>query len=245
MNLSENKVQFTWTINTFLQRDLLPSHPRTNHSACLIWHFFFTSCRFRQNVAMRNNYRAFRQSLPYTYTPRLSTDLDDRPLLYNYGVIGRGRGAPFLIHKQSLQRSGHRLAWNMRTQQSRRRMTKNISVIIVFSLYGSKARIQNSGTPSTTIVVLLGTAEEICHWEHVIRLRMTHITTRLSYVWITMYSCEKRRAVWRVPVAASVYINVYFSIYFRPQRSADDVDVCYSWEEQEVKSPWSGRQLQI
>lgn len=30
------------------------------------------------------------------------TDLNDGPLLYNYGVVGRGRGAPLLIHKQSL-----------------------------------------------------------------------------------------------------------------------------------------------
>lgn len=32
-------------------------------------------------------------------------------------------------------------------------------------------------------------------------------------------------------------ISVYFAIYFRPQRSTDDEDVCYAAEEQEVRSP--------
>lgn len=35
-------------------------------------------------------------------TPKTLTDLNDGPLLYNYGVVGRGRGAPLLVHKQPL-----------------------------------------------------------------------------------------------------------------------------------------------
>lgn len=60
-------------------------------------------CCFLQNEAVRARVRV--------QVPKTFTDLDDGPLLHNYGIVGGGRGAPLLINEQSLQRSRHRLAW--------------------------------------------------------------------------------------------------------------------------------------
>lgn len=193
------------------------------------------------------SYKEFSGVLSLTHT-----DLDDSPLLYDDGVISRRRGAPLLVHKQSLQRSGNWLALNTHTQKVTGKYAR-ISILSCFCHYISQESKFLTLSGSTWSIhnksLLYWKSEEnteISLWAHVIGLIMTQL---LEIGWaLPELPCvheEEECGMEGSCCCLWMDVSVYISIYSRPQRSTDEVDVSYSAEEQEVRFPRSGRQLQI